>query len=188
MSCQQIFIVIVKNNIRTGLRIHKVRNGPGDLDTSARQIIIATMRALIGSVPLSFARRRSHFACVAACVPSMITYTMSDRTRNELAVRLRAVRARVWSLWKADHVACTTHHTEKEWRIRGLRSLSLSPALSFSLLILSSTRRSTCCNRQWRALSASVTSPELINRSDVMFLLLPYFLSLLCIFLFVWIC
>lgn len=99
-------------------------------------------------VPLSFARRRSRFACV----PRVITCTMSDRARNELAARLRAAEARVWSLWQAGHVARPQqHHTKEEWRIPGLRSLAFSrfiPQSSRSSLRI--LARSTCCDRQWR--------------------------------------
>jgi len=132
-------------------------------------------------VPLSFARRRSRFACV----PRVITCTMSDRVRNELAARLRAAEARVWSLWQAGHVARPQqHHTKEEWRIPGLRSLSLSPALSLDPLVLPSAfwlAPLVATDNGDDALSVSVTSPGLINRSDVrVMFLLPLFLSLSC--------
>lgn len=78
-------------------------------------------------------------------------------------------------------MACTSHgeRVKKEFSLAHSVSHFLPRILLSSF---SSTRRSTCCNRQWCALFASVTSPGLINRSDVrvMFLLPPRFLSLPC--------
>lgn len=145
-----------------------------------RQIIIAMMRARIGRVSYchSLVVDRISRALPRAChrwlrIQCLIAHVMSSRCDCVRSEHVYEVSER--------RVTWYVQHTEKEWRILGLRSLSLSPALSFSLLILSSARRSTCCNRQWRALSASVTSPGLINRSDVIFLLLPRFLASLYI-------